>query len=301
MKALSTLFLASVLLFTEQLAPQNQPVDIAKAEAATTSAPTSALAWEQLGLAYLAAGRPQDAIVPLQKALDLGFAPIGGKYNLACAYARSGDKKRSLDLLQQIVDAGGGMAFPFDQDEDLASLKQEPQFTAMVASLEVRRQPCRNGKAHPEYRQFDFWVGDWNVYSVAGQFANQKVGESSVQLILKDCVVFENWTALGRGGEGKSFNKYNPQLQKWEQFWVADSGGTTHYVGDAAPGQMIYLAEPAGPRGAPLIRLSFTRLSPDKVRQFSELSFDQGKSWQVGYDFIYLRKGSAATISKTGE
>ena len=36
--------------------------------------------------------------------------------------------------------------------------------------------------------------------------------------------------------------------------------------------------------------LKFRNLGPDRVRQFSEASYDDGKSWSVDYDFTYVRK-----------
>src|SRR3954471_9042811 len=70
-------------------------------------------------------------------------------------------------------------------------------------------QPCR---ASETYRQLDFWVGEWEVHGPKGK----TVGTSSVQLILGDCVVFENWTGAG-GSTGKSFNLYDAQARKWKQ------------------------------------------------------------------------------------
>src|SRR5712692_8138415 len=42
----------------------------------------------------------------------------------------------------------------------------------------------------PEYRQLDFWVGEWEVRGPLGRH----LGDSRVQQILRDCVVFENWS-----------------------------------------------------------------------------------------------------------
>jgi hypothetical protein len=45
------------------------------------------------------------------------------------------------------------------------------------------------------------------------------------------------------------------------------------------------------PDGTKLKRhLQFFKLGPDSVRQFSQGSSDGGKSWQVEYDFTYIRK-----------
>ena len=117
------------------------------------------------------------------------------------AYARMGDKQKAIDLLESI--AVVGFPAPIANDPDLASLIGEPRFQALAKAAQQAAEPCKNAQANPEYRQLDFPVGGWNVYS-----GKQKVGESSVRLILKDCVVFENWSGL-QGGDGKSFNKYD--------------------------------------------------------------------------------------------
>lgn len=113
-----------------------------------------------------------------------------------------------------------------------------------------------------------------------------------MQLILKDCVVFENWRG-GRGSDGKSFNKYDPATAKWEQFWVSDTGTTTHYQGSFSEGAMRFTAT----AGAQTIHLTFSKLPDGSVRQLSELSADGGKRWAVQYDFTYRRKQGGAPAS----
>lgn len=59
------------------------------------------------------------------------------------------------------------------------------------------------------YRQFDFWVGEWEAYNLKGQ----KAGDSKISIILDSCVILEEWTSMpGSNGfvyKGKSFNTYN--------------------------------------------------------------------------------------------
>ena len=251
--------------------------------AAQSSMPTNASEWEKRGTENLQAGKYAEAITALQKALDSGFPAQIGKYNLACAYARNGEKQKALDLLEAVA-AGPGLPGPIANDPDLASLSNEPRFQNLVAAARRAAEPCKD-PANPQYRQLDFWVGEWDVYS--GQ---QKVGESSVQLILKDCVVFENWRGL-QGGSGKSLNKYNNVTKQWEQFWVSDSGTTNYFKGSLADGAMRYTLEMPAPAGGTLMRhLTFTPLDAGKVRQFSEGSTDGGKTWTTEYDFIYVKK-----------
>lgn len=252
--------------------------------AAQTAATAEAASWEKAGTDDLQAGKYADAIVALQKALDSGFPPQIGKYNLACAYARAGDKQKALDLLEAVA-AGPGLPGPVANDPDLASLSGEPRFRKLVAASQRAAEPCKDGQANPQYRQLDFWVGEWDVYS-----GKQKVGESSVQLILKDCVVFENWHGL-QGGDGKSFNKYNNVSRQWEQFWVSDSGTTNYFHGSLVNGAMRYTLEMPGPSGGTLTRhLTFSQLPESKVRQLSERSMDGGKTWTTEYDFVYVKK-----------
>lgn len=259
-----------------------QQSDLAQAKQAVSAYPGDPEAWEQLGVAQLKAGAVDDAVNSLQKALDTGY-PATGQYNLACALARQGNVQRSLDLLDKLAKGGMPLAMAAT-DPDLIALRTEPRFTALLEQSRRKAEPCKDAQAHPEYRQLDFWVGRWDVFAPGGQ----KVGQSRVELILKDCVVYENWTGLA-GGEGKSFNKYDPQKRRWEQFWVADNGTTTYFTGQAAPGQMLYTHEGADASGRPFVRrLTFTHLPDHRVRQWSQRSIDKGQTWTTEYDFTYV-------------
>jgi hypothetical protein len=144
-------------------------------------------------------------------------------------------------------------------------------------------QPCR---ASAEYRQLDFWVGEWEVFGPKGKV----VGSSSVQLILGDCVVFENWTG-GGGYSGKSFNLYDAAARKWKQFWVDDHGGMLEFTGEFKDGAMRYAGRSTAQDGKPVIdRLTFFPLPEGRVRQLWEQSPDEGKTWNTVFDGTYVRK-----------
>ena len=247
------------------------------------SDPTDANGWEKLGTDALQAGNYDKAIQALQKALDMGFPPAIGKYNLACAYARAGNNQKALDLLESLpLRAFSG---PIANDPDLAHLASEPRFQKLAKQVQRSVEPCKDAEANPQYRQLDFWVGEWDVFS-----GKQKVGESSVQLILKDCVVFENWRGM-TGDTGKSLNKYNNLTHEWEQFWVSDSGTTNYFKGSLVNGEMRYTLEMPTSSGGTLLRhLTFSKVSEGKVRQLSEASTDGGKTWSTEYDFVYVKK-----------
>lgn len=76
------------------------------------------------------------------------------------------------------------------------------------------QSPCR---ADP-FRQFDFWVGDWKVFSLAGAF----VATSHIVTKLDGCIVEENWTPLN-GIRGRSLNSYDAESGVWRQTWVPEN------------------------------------------------------------------------------
>ena len=116
------------------------------------------------------------------------------------------------------------------------------------------------------------------------------VGASSVQLILGDCVVFENWTGAG-GSTGKSFNLYDAHTRKWKQTWVDDRGGMLEFTGEFKDGAMRYTGESLAQDGKPVIdRLTFFPLAEGRVRQLWEQSADKGKTWNIVFDGTYVRK-----------
>jgi hypothetical protein len=151
------------------------------------------------------------------------------------------------------------------------------------------QKPC----SRPEFRRFDFWIGEWEAFGKNGS----KAGDSKITVILDSCVILEEWTSAslqqGLRYAGKSFNSYNAASKQWQQTWTDNSGNTTEFLrGEGSEGKIIYYADKvAGPQGKNFMRrLTFTKLSNDKVRQFGELSNDDGKTWTAEYDLEYRRK-----------
>ena len=79
--------------------------------------------------------------------------------------------------------------------------------------------PGSRGCSAAEYRQFDFWLGKWDVFGSGTQLAGTSVIESE----LDGCLVEENWTGAF-GGRGRSLNVYDASTGSWHQFWVAAGG-----------------------------------------------------------------------------
>jgi tetratricopeptide (TPR) repeat protein len=252
-------------------------------EAVTRQQPGNGRAWYRLAYSLHALGKYEDAIAAYQKNLGINSANANAMYNLACAFARSNNKDKAFEWLGKAAAAG----FPprpttLDTDNDLDSLRGDARFQEVKQNLVRAVTPCM---AAPEYRQFDFWVGEWDVFTPQGQ----KAGTSSIQRVSGGCLILENWTSAG-GGDGKSFNYYNPADKKWHQLWIGTAGGVLDLAGEYKDNALRYSGESAGPNGTRVFnRLTFFNLG-EKVRQFWETSADGGKTWTVAFDGMYVKK-----------
>lgn len=136
-------------------------------------------------------------------------------------------------------------------------------------------------KAH----QFDFWVGEWEVFS-DGKLA----GSNSIRPILDGCVLQEMWSGA-QGSAGSSLNFYNPQTGKWHQFWVWRNGTTLNLAGGLENGRMVLQGDSQSRAGEALRnRITWTDNPDGTVRQFWEVSKDQGETWQTAFDGLYKKK-----------
>mmetsp|Transcript_18720 Transcript_18720/g.26097 ORF Transcript_18720/g.26097 Transcript_18720/m.26097 type:complete len:98 (-) Transcript_18720:155-448(-) len=57
-------------------------------------------------------------------------------YNIACCYARLGQKEQAVGALQMCIDAGFREADTIRRDPDLESLHQSPEFENLVKSIQ---------------------------------------------------------------------------------------------------------------------------------------------------------------------
>jgi hypothetical protein len=146
--------------------------------------------------------------------------------------------------------------------------------------------PCEQEE---KFREFDFWVGEWEVHTADGRTAGKNVIESSQ----RGCVLIESWAGAG-GSTGISMNYLDKTTDEWVQVWtdaggsqivmrggLTDAGmlleGQIHYVsnGITAPFRGLWTPQPGG-----------------RVRQFFEQSDDGGKTWKPWFEGFYTRVGA---------
>lgn len=142
----------------------------------------------------------------------------------------------------------------------------------------------------PENRQFDFWIGDWNVTS-----NGQPAGTNSIHPIHGGCALQENWQGAGEGGiSGTSYNIYDQARGLWHQTWVDSSGTLLQLDGGLQDGVMVLSGKRPARDGSGMVihRISWTPGEDGTVRQLWEASKDDGGNWSVLFDGLYTTMGA---------
>lgn len=139
------------------------------------------------------------------------------------------------------------------------------------------------------HRQFDFWVGDWDVTPTQG---GPLIGRSRVESRFDGCVVHEHW--FGNGNNiGESFNIYNTPTGQWEQFWVANTGNRLYLHGGLVGASMVLEGrhDKPDPKTGIVVRdrITYTPNPDGSVRQLWEISTDDGKTWAASFDGLYRK------------
>jgi hypothetical protein len=252
-------------------------------EALLKAKPQAAPFRVRLGASLQSQGKSAEALAVLAEATKGGPNPNALAWT-ARAQARLGRTDDALASLRDAVKNGFIDLQTLDGAGDLAPLRADPRYKEIRDSAERNAHPCA---ASPEAHQFDFWLGDWDV-SVGGA----RAGQSHVEKILNDCVVFENWTGAS-GYTGKSFNLYDAQKKRWQQTWVDGVGGITEYHGEWKDGALRFVAKgtiPSGQKDPVDQTMDFYKLEDGRVRQFIQQTADGGKSWTVVFDGIYVKR-----------
>jgi hypothetical protein len=164
--------------------------------------------------------------------------------------------------------------------------------------------PC----ATAGHSQFDFWVGEWDVYPNVpvdpknGKTKNGKtlplIAHSRIEKLYAGCAIRENWMPVGGTGGG-SLNNYDPATKRWHQTWVGSAAGRVEFEGGLTGDRMVltgFWAGVNGPGQDALIRMSYIPQPDGSVRQQGEQSTDHGLTWGPNFDFIYRKRTSPIPV-----
>jgi hypothetical protein len=157
-----------------------------------------------------------------------------------------------------------------------------------TTSTTAQSKPC----SEPEQKQFEFWVGDWELTWPGDNAGETGHGTNSIKRVLDGCVVEENFS----GGDsmhlrGRSVSTFDARAGKWKQTWVDNEGGYLDFIGEFQNGQMILSREATRPDGTKVIqRMVWKNITANELDWSWEASKDGGKTWTVNWPIHYKRK-----------
>ncbi|HEX9728194.1 MAG TPA: hypothetical protein VGA37_06805 [Gemmatimonadales bacterium] len=155
---------------------------------------------------------------------------------------------------------------------------------ASAQAQQAQRPPNCQGAPH---RQFDFWIGTWDVVNPAGQ----PVGMNTITPELNGCVLHEHWESLGGAHRGNSYNIYDRTSDQWHQSWVDNGGLLLLLEGKLEGTSMVLRGTTRSAQGQETLnRITWTPFTRDSVQQLWETSSDGGQTWDVAFDGRYVRR-----------
>jgi hypothetical protein len=140
--------------------------------------------------------------------------------------------------------------------------------------------PC----ATPEHRQFDFWIGDWDVYDAGDPKPSMRI---QVEKILDGCALRETYRDVN-GMLGESLNVYDAGRKLWLQAWATNRGTVLMLEGKLENGRMAFRATEQTARGPVLWRAVWIPRG-NEVRESAETSTDGGKTWKQKFDIVFRK------------
>lgn len=143
---------------------------------------------------------------------------------------------------------------------------------------------CEN---NPEFDQFDFWLGEWDVY--VNNEERPYAGKNVITKVASECLVMEHWTNR-RGASGYSMNFFDPLEGQWRQVWVSNNLAIDYTGGLNEDGQMVLEGEAHYyNRGASFpFRGVWTPNQDGTVRQYFEQYNPEMDAWEPWFDGIYV-------------
>lgn len=165
----------------------------------------------------------------------------------------------------------------------LVSACASPSEPVRPASVEDTRQPCG-----AQSRQFDFWVGEWEI---TPRNAQQPTGHGSIALSQDGCVIVERYRAVSGVG-ALSISGYDARRGVWRQTWASSTGSIAYLEGGVRADGAMELTDRglASSAASGIInRVTWISDADGSVWQSWATSRDGGATWMVAFDDRYVR------------
>lgn len=138
----------------------------------------------------------------------------------------------------------------------------------------------------PEYRQLDFWLGDWDTFD-PGDSATS-VARAHIELIAAGCAVHELYEQTD-GLIGDSILSFDPVRKLWQQTWVTNHGSLMVIAGRFKDGALSLEGTMHLRNGTSLLQRITWKTEGSGVRESSVVSKNGGRTWEPSFDVLFQK------------
>ena len=240
--------------------------------------------WFNLGAAQQGLEQYSDASKSYQESHRLANQAGISAFRAARMESQLGAQNTALTWLETAAKDGMRVSSKLvTQMPEFQKLIENERFEVAVAGM----APCGSA-AH---RQFDFWVGEWDVRPV-----NPPPGPAappafnSITLSEDGCTLIERYRS-GPVYTGTSLSFYDRNRDVWHQTWIDNQGGPLYIEGKFEDGKMALW----GPEGTePRSRVTWEAQPDGSVTQHWQTTPDEGDTWTTVFYGRYTRQAETA-------
>lgn len=251
------------------------------------------IGWYRLAHAHLQIKQGEAALAANAKLAEATVVnPAMVLYQKAQALKLIGDEDRLWPTFEQMVAAGYSNVQELKTNPMWQDVAATQPFQALLEQVDQNLRPCMHQAIH---RQFDFWLGQWEVYGNLDK-SGPLYGNNSITLSEQGCLIMEHWQGAS-GSSGTSMNYFDGIQGQWVQRWVSSgvvidyAGGLVAVEGPKKAMQMIGKIHYTSKQQQPQLRDfrgTWTPLDGGVVQQFFEESIDGGNSWYPWFNGYYF-------------
>ncbi|MGC2198366.1 MAG: nuclear transport factor 2 family protein [Terriglobales bacterium] len=169
-------------------------------------------------------------------------------------------------------------------------------FFASLIGIAARSLAAESTKANAclatEYHQWDFWIGDWDVFDADSPA--KAVARVHVDRILDGCVLREDYQDT-EGHQGQSFSIYDAGKKMWHQSWVTNRGQLLLLDGGLQGGNMALSATETTADGEAKQIRGVWKPIEGGVRETAVTSMEGSKTWTPWFDLLFRPHASTNT------
>ena len=253
-----------------------------------------------LGYALHAQGELDEAILYHLMATSFEQTAPLAYYNLGCAQALKGNADQAFKALGQAVELGVNNSQQYQGDSDLKSLHEDPRWGTLLSSnrsgltAQSASSPTPDVVLSSVETKLHFWVGQWDCYAAQN---GKLVGRNVLELRAGKRAIHESWVSDGDSYAGESWTHFDPRSGSWKQIWTGANGDLAEFESD--PDSELDGVFFTGTAFAPSIgeteirKMHVRKIGNGRLRHTGTASSDDGATWIVKYDLIYVPRGEA--------